>query len=113
MGALRTTSVTADGQTATFSDFRPETHREVWRPYPPAAAGFFNIGVFHTNLAGISEHANYAPCSLETLKNKGYQYWALGHVHNRQVLAAIRTLFTQEIFRDAMEKNWARRVVNS
>ena len=42
--------------------------------------------MLHTNLSGISEHANYAPCSLETLKNKGYQYWALGHVHNRQIL---------------------------
>jgi DNA repair exonuclease SbcCD nuclease subunit len=42
--------------------------------------------VLHTNLSGISEHANYAPCSLQTLQNKGYQYWALGHVHNGQVL---------------------------
>jgi DNA repair exonuclease SbcCD nuclease subunit len=54
--------------------------------YPPALPNYFNIGVLHTNLSGISEHANYAPCSLETLKNKGYQYWALGHVHNREVL---------------------------
>ena len=56
--------------------------RSIRRLFP----GFFNIGVLHTNLAGISEHANYAPCTLETLKNKGYQYWALGHVHNRQIL---------------------------
>jgi exonuclease SbcD len=54
--------------------------------YPPAVPGYFNIGVLHTNLGGISEHANYAPCSLQTLKNKGYQYWALGHVHSRQIL---------------------------
>jgi len=51
-----------------------------------AVPHFCNIGVLHTNLAGISDHANYAPCSLETLTTKGYQYWALGHVHNRQVL---------------------------
>jgi DNA repair exonuclease SbcCD nuclease subunit len=43
--------------------------------------------VLHTNLAGMSDHANYAPCSLQTL-SKGYQYWALGHVHNRQILCA-------------------------
>lgn len=54
--------------------------------YPPPLPNVFNIGVLHTNLSGISEHANYAPCSLDTLRNKGYQYWALGHVHNRQVL---------------------------
>jgi exonuclease SbcD len=64
----------------------PEITEDLAANYPPAIPGFFNIGMLHTNLAGISEHANYAPCSLETLKNKGYQYWALGHVHNRQIL---------------------------
>jgi len=64
----------------------PEVTEDLAARYPPPVQGFFNIGVLHTNLSGISEHANYAPCSLDTLKNKGYQYWALGHVHNRQVL---------------------------
>jgi DNA repair protein SbcD/Mre11 len=64
----------------------PEIIDDLAANYPPPIPGFFNIGVLHTNLTGISEHANYAPCSLETLKNKGYQYWALGHVHNRQIL---------------------------
>jgi DNA repair exonuclease SbcCD nuclease subunit len=64
----------------------PEITEDLAAKYPPPVPEFFNIGVLHTNLAGISEHANYAPCSLETLKNKGYQYWALGHVHNRQIL---------------------------
>ncbi len=64
----------------------PEITQDLAANYPPPVRGFFNIGVLHTNLSGISEHANYAPCSLETLKNKGYQYWALGHVHNRQIL---------------------------
>jgi DNA repair protein SbcD/Mre11 len=64
----------------------PEIIDDLAANYPPAVPHFFNIAVLHTNLAGISEHANYAPCSLETLTNKGYQYWALGHVHNRQVL---------------------------
>lgn len=64
----------------------PEITDDLAAKYPAAVPNWFNIGVLHTNLAGISEHANYAPCSLETLINKGYQYWALGHVHNRQVL---------------------------
>jgi DNA repair protein SbcD/Mre11 len=64
----------------------PEIIDDLAAKYPHPIPGFFNIGVLHTNLTGISEHANYAPCSLETLKNKGYQYWALGHVHNRQIL---------------------------
>lgn len=64
----------------------PEITDDLAAGYPAAIPDSFNIGVLHTNLAGISEHANYAPCSLDTLKNKGYQYWALGHVHNRQIL---------------------------
>jgi exonuclease SbcD len=54
--------------------------------YPEARSGHFNIGVLHTALGGMGEHANYAPCSLEELIRKGYQYWALGHVHQGQVL---------------------------
>jgi exonuclease SbcD len=64
----------------------PEVTEDLAAKYPPPVPNFFNIGILHTNLAGISEHANYAPCSLQTLKNKGYQYWALGHVHNGQIL---------------------------
>jgi DNA repair exonuclease SbcCD nuclease subunit len=66
----------------------PEITEDLAANYPPPIPGFLNIGVLHTNLGGISDHANYAPCSLQTLKSKGYQYWALGHVHNRQVLCA-------------------------
>ena len=66
----------------------PEITEDLAVNYPPPVPDFFNIGVLHTNLGGISDHANYAPCSLQTLKSKGYQYWALGHVHNRQVLCA-------------------------
>src|SRR5438552_359873 len=64
----------------------PHVTEDLAVKYPAAVRDFFNIGMLHTNLSGISDHANYAPCSLEELKNKGYQYWALGHVHNRQVL---------------------------
>lgn len=54
--------------------------------YPDAIPQMFNIGVLHTGLGGMGGHANYAPCSLSDLVNKGYQYWALGHVHQRSVL---------------------------
>lgn len=52
--------------------------------YPPPDAGRLNIGVLHTALEGNSTHANYAPCSLLELHAKGYDYWALGHVHEYQ-----------------------------
>ncbi len=49
--------------------------------YPDAVSGLINIGVLHTALEGNAMHANYAPCSLAELHAKGYEYWALGHVH--------------------------------
>ncbi len=54
--------------------------------YPAPVDGAFNIGVLHTGLGGMGGHANYAPCSLDDLVNKGYDYWALAHVHQGDVL---------------------------
>lgn len=54
--------------------------------YPPPIAGCFNIGVLHTGLGGMQGHANYAPCAIEDLTNKGYDYWALAHVHQAAVV---------------------------
>lgn len=54
--------------------------------YPEPVAGWLNIGVLHTALEGNSEHARYAPCSVAELQAKGYQYWALGHVHEHWML---------------------------
>ncbi|MDS1141349.1 DNA repair exonuclease [Pusillimonas sp. SM2304] len=53
--------------------------------YPEPVRGMFNIGVLHTALEGNAAHAHYAPCSLDELQAKGYQYWALGHVHEYSV----------------------------
>ena len=54
--------------------------------YPQPVYGMFNIGVLHTALGGMGDHADYAPCTLDDLVNKGYDYWALGHVHQGRVL---------------------------
>ena len=53
--------------------------------YPEPVAGWLNLGVLHTALEGNSEHARYAPCSVAELQAKGYQYWALGHVHEHWI----------------------------
>ncbi len=55
--------------------------------YPARRPGLFNIGLLHTSLTGAPGHDTYAPCSLADLAGKGYQYWALGHVHQPQVLS--------------------------
>ncbi|CUU43957.1 exonuclease subunit SbcD [Blastochloris viridis] len=59
----------------------------VARQYPAAVPGWFNIGVLHTSLTGRDGHDVYAPCQLEDLQRPGYDYWALGHVHAREVVA--------------------------
>ncbi|CAM3462075.1 DNA repair exonuclease [Polaromonas hydrogenivorans] len=62
--------------------------------YPPALPGCFNIGLLHTSLTGMDGHDTYAPATLSDLKAKGYDYWALGHVHARQVVCeAPRVVF--------------------
>lgn len=53
--------------------------------YPEPVPGWLNIGVLHTALEGHAEHARYAPCSVAELRARGYQYWALGHVHEHWV----------------------------
>jgi DNA repair exonuclease SbcCD nuclease subunit len=52
--------------------------------YPAADRGRLNIGVLHTSLTGREGHEAYAPCELNDLSSRGYQYWALGHVHKRE-----------------------------
>lgn len=49
--------------------------------------GGVNIAMLHTSLGGAAGHGEYAPCSVSELKNMGFDYWALGHVHRRQVHA--------------------------
>ncbi len=55
--------------------------------YPEAEPHQFNIGLLHTALSGRKGHAPYAPCSLEDLKSKHYDYWALGHVHEHEIVS--------------------------
>ncbi|MCC8193571.1 MAG: exonuclease SbcCD subunit D [Deltaproteobacteria bacterium] len=42
----------------------------------------FQVAVLHCAVGGAGEgHAPYAPCSLSDLTGAGFDYWALGHVH--------------------------------
>jgi len=55
--------------------------------YPVAMAGRFNLGLLHTSLTGHPGHDTYAPCSEQDLRNKGYAYWALGHIHQPEIIS--------------------------
>jgi exonuclease SbcD len=63
-----------------------EVNEDLVPSYPPPVSGYFNIGLLHTSLTGRAGHDTYAPTDLPTLVAKGYDYWALGHVHAREVL---------------------------
>lgn len=54
--------------------------------YPAPVPDCFNIGLLHTNAGGNPHHDAYAPSSVEELAAKGYDYWALGHVHDFEIL---------------------------
>jgi len=54
--------------------------------YPEPRRGWLNIGVLHTSGNDPGEHETYAPCDPGLLRLKSYDYWALGHIHQRQVL---------------------------
>ena len=54
--------------------------------YPVPQGGMLNIGLLHTMLTGREGHQPYAPTTLNALVDRRYDYWALGHVHQRVVL---------------------------
>ncbi len=64
---------------------KPAEYDNLARDYPQRTSGMFNIGLLHTSLAGAEGHEPYAPCTIEELRQKQYDYWALGHVHNREI----------------------------
>ncbi|AEV95419.1 metallophosphoesterase family protein [Pediococcus claussenii] len=47
----------------------------------------FQIGMLHGSMDGINApESHYAPFTKQELLNKNYDYWALGHIHQRQIL---------------------------
>jgi DNA repair exonuclease SbcCD nuclease subunit len=65
----------------------PHVDEDLTSSWPVGDPDTFNIGVLHTSASGDPGHEVYAPCSLDSLRSRHYQYWALGHVHTRTELA--------------------------
>lgn len=66
---------------------RREVSDDLSTRFPSPAAGGFHVAVLHCNAGGDPDHGSYSPCRVADLTDKGYQYWALGHIHKRQMLA--------------------------
>jgi len=64
---------------------KPHAPESLVSKFKPLVDGAINIGLLHTSLAGAEGHDRYAPCSVVDLVGTGFDYWALGHVHKRQV----------------------------
>jgi DNA repair exonuclease SbcCD nuclease subunit len=65
----------------------PNETRNLAKRFPEAESGVPTIGLLHalvTSASGVDRHDRYAACSIDDLRSKGYAYWALGHVHERQ-----------------------------
>jgi DNA repair exonuclease SbcCD nuclease subunit len=56
--------------------------------FKPADGTPYSIAVLHANVGHQTGHADYAPAAVADLRDSGFNYWALGHVHTRSVLAS-------------------------
>jgi DNA repair exonuclease SbcCD nuclease subunit len=64
-----------------------ETENLAKRLGRPARDGFA-VGVLHCNVEGSPEtYAPYSPCTVTDLLDTGLDYLALGHIHERRILA--------------------------
>lgn len=86
--AVTTESLTvADGSTVAIAGFSyPQRHLsdDMATAFPTKGTADFQIGMYHGTVGG--NDANYAATSVTELLAKHYDYWALGHIHKRQVL---------------------------
>jgi hypothetical protein len=69
-------------------DATPAVMADLSAAYPAPVSGLVNVGLLHTSADGRSDHAPYAPCRVDRLAAHGYDFWGLGHVHERTLLHA-------------------------
>ncbi len=62
---------------------RPHEERFPTDSIPPAESGIVNIALAHLQVTDLAPGPGYAPASAAELLSSGYDYWALGHVHQR------------------------------
>lgn len=54
----------------------------------------FHIALLHgSELTSSEEHDVYAPFRVQDISKKGFDYWALGHIHKRQLLAESPSIY--------------------
>ncbi|HAA6520386.1 TPA: exonuclease SbcCD subunit D [Listeria monocytogenes] len=54
----------------------------------------FHIALLHgSEVSSSEEHDVYAPFRVQEISKKGFDYWALGHIHKRQLLAETPSIY--------------------
>ena len=65
---------------------KPEVNENLVKSFRRDSGIDVAIGLVHANVAGMSGHKNYAPCSLNDLVASGMDAWCLGHIHSGGIL---------------------------
>jgi exonuclease SbcD len=91
-GEVESVPVTIDGEQIAIvhgiSYDRSDTKENLALHFHRAPGDGLQVGLLHANVGANTEHGAYAPCTLGDLQAAGLDYWALGHVHKREVLRA-------------------------
>ncbi|EED2631343.1 exonuclease SbcCD subunit D [Listeria monocytogenes] len=54
----------------------------------------FHIALLHgSEVSSSEEHDVYAPFRVQEISKKGFDYWAIGHIHKRQLLAESPSIY--------------------
>ena len=70
-----------------FSYGQNQISEKMVEQYEKLGRADYSIGILHGNFGGRAEHGNYAPFTISDLRTKDLQYWALGHIHKRDVIS--------------------------
>ena len=88
---VETTVVETDGHPlAAISGISYPSHsekRNLAAKFKAEHPDLFQIALLHCNCGSHAEHEPYAPCKLDDLTAAGFDYWALGHVHTKEILS--------------------------
>ncbi|UFU00474.1 DNA repair exonuclease [Radiobacillus kanasensis] len=71
-----------------FSYEKREVQENKVEEYVQRDGARFHIATLHGSLSTNTEHDVYAPFQLSELVTTSFDYWALGHIHKREVLKA-------------------------
>ena len=62
-------------------------HQNLASHYPPPERDGLHVALLHTQVVAGAEPTNpYSPCRVTDLIGTRFHYWALGHVHTREIL---------------------------